>query len=344
MTGILFDDIGSFPLPQGISREWIKESFSRGKNNEELFAVIRDAFRQKVEAGVDVPTYPQYQDMNEQFLSVIRDPEKSEEPFKVKQSAARIMELEAIEAVAKEYREEHGKKPDVRVCVTGPLELYLKEFGGTEYTDILDLLAESVDRFVSNSISNARNFNIRTVSIDEPSIGINPQVMFDNNELIKAMDIACRSAKKGGCDVEVHLHSPLHYTLACQSDNIGVVGVESAATPSYLDLIDRKELEDSDTFLRVGIARTDVFNLVATLNEKYDTNVWKDQAHMTDIVTQMETPAVITKRLEKAYSMFGECIRYAGPDCGLGSWPGQGIAAQLLKNVATSMAGFNKGL
>jgi 5-methyltetrahydropteroyltriglutamate--homocysteine methyltransferase len=68
MTGILFDDIGSFPLPQGMSKDWIKESFSRGKNNEELFAVIRDAFRQKVEAGVDVPTYPQYQDMNEQFL------------------------------------------------------------------------------------------------------------------------------------------------------------------------------------------------------------------------------------------------------------------------------------
>ena len=41
--------------------------------------------------------------MNEQFLSVIRDPEKSEEPFKVKHSAARITELEAIEAVAKEY-------------------------------------------------------------------------------------------------------------------------------------------------------------------------------------------------------------------------------------------------
>jgi 5-methyltetrahydropteroyltriglutamate--homocysteine methyltransferase len=340
MTGIIFDDIGSFPLPQGISRDWIKERVSRGNNNEELFAVIRGAFRQKLDAGVDVPTYPQYQDMNEQFLSIIRDPERSEEPFKVKQTAARIMELEALEAVAKEYREEHGKKPDVRVCVTGPLELYLKEFGGTEYADILDMLAESVDRFVSNSISNARNFNIRTVSIDEPSIGINPQVMFDNNELIKAMNTACRSAKKGGCDVEIHLHSPLHYTLACEADNIGVAGVESAATPSYLDLIDAKELEDSDTFLRVGIARTDVFNLVAVLNEKYNTNVWKDQTHMQDIVTQMETPAIIAKRLGKAYSMFGECIRYAGPDCGLGSWPSQGMAAQLLRNVAEAMAEF----
>lgn len=344
MTGILFDDIGSFPLPPGISKDWVRDRFSRGKKDEELFALIGDAFRQKVEAGVDVPTYPQYQDMNEQFLSIIKDPAKSEEPFKVKLDAARIMELEVIEELALEYKEKHGKKPDVRVCVTGPLELYLKEFGGTEYTDILDLLAESVDRFVSNSLSNARNFNIRTVSIDEPSIGINPQVMFDNNELIHAMDIACSSAKRAGCDVEIHLHSPLHYTLACEARNIGVVGVESAATPSYLELIDRKELEGSDTFLRVGIARTDVFNLVAVLNEKYNTNVWKEQAHMQDIVTQMETPGMIAKRLQKAYSIFGECIRYAGPDCGLGSWPSQEMAAQLLRNVATSMAGFNRNL
>lgn len=344
MTGILFDDIGSFPLPPGRSRDWMKEGLSRGKNDRELFTVISDAFRQKMEAGVDVPTYPQYQDMNEQFLSIIRDPARSEEPFRVKQDAARIMELEAIEDLAGEYREEHGKKPDVRVCVTGPLELYLKEFGGTEYTDILNLLAESVDRFVSNSLSNARNFNIRTVSIDEPSIGINPQVMFDNNELIAAMDIACSSAKKAGCDVEIHLHSPLHYTLACEARNIGIVGVESAATPSYLELIDHKELEDSDTFLRVGIARTDIFNLVAVLNEKYNTNVWKDQAHMQDIVTQMETPGIIAKRLQKAYSLFGESIRYAGPDCGLGSWPSQEMAAQLLRNVAAGMAEFRKGL
>ncbi|MDW7731821.1 MAG: methionine synthase [Methanolobus sp.] len=344
MAEIIFDDIGSFPLPAGTSRDWMAGKFSEKKNDADLFRTINDAFMKKVEAGVEVPTYPQYQDMNEQFLSIIRDPDCTEEPFKVKLGNARIIELEAIESVAKAYREEHGKKLDVRVCVTGPLELYLKDFGGTEYVDILNILAESVDRFVKNSLSNAKNFNIRTVSIDEPSIGINPQVMFSDNDLVKAMDIACSSAKKAGCDVEVHLHSPLHYRLACQAENISVIGVESAATPSYLDLVDKKELEDSDSFLRVGIARTDVFNLVSVLNEKYNTNVWKDQSHMEEIVTQMETPETIKKRLEKAYSMFGESIRYAGPDCGLGSWPGQDMAAQLFRNVAEGLADFRKSL
>jgi 5-methyltetrahydropteroyltriglutamate--homocysteine methyltransferase len=343
MAEIIFDDIGSFPLPSGTSKEWMAGKFSGKKSDEDLFRVINEAFMKKVEAGVEVPTYPQYQDMNEQFLSIIRDSDLTEEPFKVKLANARIIELQAIETVARAYREENGEKLDVRICVTGPLELYLKEFGGTEYVDILNLFAQSVDRFVKNSLSNARNFNIRTVSIDEPSIGINPQVMFSDNDLIKAMDIACISAKKAACDVEIHLHSPLHYKLACQTENISVIGVESAATPSYLDLIDKKVLEESDSYLRVGIARTDIFNLVSVLNDKYNTNVWKDTRYFPEIIDEMETPELISKRLSKAYSMFGESIRYAGPDCGLGSWPSQEMAASLLSNVAQGMAKFREG-
>jgi 5-methyltetrahydropteroyltriglutamate--homocysteine methyltransferase len=158
------------------------------------------------------------------------------------------------------------------------------------------------------------------------------------------MDIACESAKKAGCDVEIHLHSPLHYKLATQAENISVIGVESAATPSYLDLIDKKELEATDSYMRVGIARTDVFNLVAVLNDKYNTNVWKETRYFSEIITEMETPEIISKRLSKAYSMFGESIKYAGPDCGLGAWPSQKIAAQLLSNVTKGLADFRNSL
>ncbi|HJH31869.1 MAG TPA: methionine synthase [Methanosarcinaceae archaeon] len=342
MTGIIFDDIGSYPLPDGVTKEWINNAFSTRSDDKELFSIINNSFQQKIDAGVHVPTYPQYQDMNEQFLSIINNPDCAEEPFKVREDCARILELEAIEAVAAKYRQEHGKKLDIRICITGPLELYLREFGGTDYSDILNLLAVSVNRFVKNSMKSANNFNIKTVSIDEPSIGINPQVMFDDSDLINALATASQSASKHGADVEIHLHSPLHYKLACDTPTISVIGVESAASPSYLDLVDRKVLEDSDSFLRVGIARTDIFNLAAVLNEKYNTNVWKEPARLLEIVTGMETPEVITKRLENAYSMFGDRIKYAGPDCGLGAWPSQEIAARLLNNVACGIAGFEK--
>ncbi|MBC7085087.1 MAG: methionine synthase [Methanomethylovorans sp.] len=334
MNNVIFDDIGSYPLPEGITKEWVEKAFSKHTESEKLFHVINNAFQQKIDAGVEVPTYPQYQDMNEQFLSIIKDTESTEEPFKVKEEAARIIELDAIQPAAQMYMQSQGEKKNVRVCVTGPLEMYLKEFGGTEYSDILYLLAESVDRFLKNSIKNSGYLNISVVSIDEPSIGINPQVMFDDDELITALKIATKSAHRRGIDVQIHLHSPLHYKLACDSSNINVIGVESASHPSYLDLIDKKVLEESDSFLRVGIARTDISNLVSFLNDKYDTNVWKDTSRLQEIVTQLETPDVISKRLQKAYSIFGERIKYVGPDCGLGSWPSQKIAFQLLQNVA----------
>jgi len=337
MNNVIFDDIGSYPLPQGVTKEWVQKAFSKHSEHEKLFQIINAAFQQKVDAGVEAPTYPQYQDMNEQFLSVIRDPENTEEPFKVKEKAARIVELEAVQPAAQMYMQSHGEKQNTRVCVTGPLEMYLKEFGGTEYTDILYLLAESVDRFLKNSIENSGYLNISVVSIDEPSIGINPQVMFDDDELIEALKIATRSAYRKGIDVQIHLHSPLHYKLACDTSQINVIGVESAGHPSYLDLIDKKVLDESDSFLRVGIARTDISNLVSVLNDKYGTNVWKDTSRLQEIVTELETPDVIAKRLEKAYSIFGERIKYVGPDCGLGSWPSQQIASQLLQNVAAGI-------
>lgn len=337
MNNVIFDDIGSYPLPQGVTKEWVQKAFSKHSEREKLFQIINAAFQQKVDAGVEAPTYPQYQDMNEQFLSVIRDPENTEEPFKVKEKAARIVELEAVQPAAQMHMQSHGEKQNTRVCVTGPLEMYLKEFGGTEYTDILYLLAESVDRFLKTSIENSGYLNISVVSIDEPSIGINPQIMFDDDELIQALKIATRSAHRKGIDVQIHLHSPLHYKLACDTSQINVIGVESAGHPSYLDLIDKKVLDESDSFLRVGIARTDISNLVSVLNDKYGTNVWKDTSRLQEIVTELETPDVISKRLEKAYSIFGERIKYVGPDCGLGSWPSQQIASQLLQNVAAGI-------
>lgn len=341
MTNVIFDDIGSYPLPEGVTKEWVQKAFSKHSEREKLFQLINAAFQQKIDAGVEAPTYPQYQDMNEQFLSIIRNPECTEEPFKVKEKAARIVELEAVQPAAQMYMQSHGEKQNTRVCVTGPLEMYLKEFGGTEYTDILYLLAESVDRFLKNSIENSGYLNVSVVSIDEPSIGINPQIMFSDDELIKALKIATKSAHSKGIDVQIHLHSPLHYKLACATSQINVIGVESAGHPSYLDLIDKRVLEESDSFLRVGIARTDISNLVSVLNDKYGTNVWKDAFLLKEIITELETPQVISKRLEKAYSVFGERIKYVGADCGLGSWPSQEIAFQLLQNVATGIQSSN---
>ena len=176
------------------------------------------------------------------------------------------MELSALEDVGAQYLKKTGKKLNVRVCVTGPLELYLNQFGGTSYKDVLNAFATSIDRFIANSIDNAKQFRIITISIDEPSIGINPQIMFNDDDLIEALTIATKTSGSNKIDTEIHLHSPLHYKLICRVPSIGIIGVESAANPSYLDLIDKKDLEDNDKFLRIGVSRTDIYGMAAVLN------------------------------------------------------------------------------
>lgn len=337
---ILFDDIGSFPLPKGINREWVEQA--QKNNDPKLPNILKDAMQQKIDAGVDVPTYPQFRDMNQMFLEIINDESAQEEPLIVSKERARIMELSAIEEVGAQYLKKTGKKLNIRLCVTGPIELYLKQFGGTAYKDVLNAFATSIDRFISNSIDNAKQFRIAVISIDEPSIGINPQIMFNDSDMIEALTFATRTSGLNKIDTEIHLHSPLHYKLVCRVPSIGIIGVESAANPSYLDLIDKKDLEDFDKFLRIGVARTDIFGMAAVLNEKYNTNVWKEPAKLDEITIQMETPRIIAKRLQKAYDIFGDRIKYAGPDCGLGSWPSQELASNLLKNTGAGIKEFQK--
>ncbi len=337
---IIFDDIGSYPLPKDIKKDWVPGAVKR--RDPKFLGILKDAMRQKIDAGIDVPTYPQYQDMNQQFLGIINDETCMEEPLLVRKDRARIIELEAIEDVGSEYHKKTGTKLNVRVCVTGPVELYMKQFGSTAYTDVLNNFAVSIDRFISNSIDNARSFRISTVSIDEPSIGINPQIMFNDSDLTSALEKAAKSASSHKLDTEIHLHSPLHYKMVCNVPSISIIGVESAASPSYLDLIDKKDLEKYDKFLRIGVARTDIFNMSSVLNEKHGINVWKDQAKLEEILTVMETPEVIEKRLGKAHALFGDRIKYAGPDCGLGSWPSQEMAFGLLKNTGIGIKGFLK--
>lgn len=337
---ILFDDIGSFPLPKGINREWVEQA--KKSNDPKLPDLLKSAMQQKIDAGVDVPTYPQFRDMNQMFLEIINDESAQEEPLIVRKDRARIMELSAMEDVGAQYLKKTGQKLNIRLCVTGPIELYLKQFGGTAYKDVLNAFATSIDRFVSNSFDNAKQFRIAVISIDEPSIGINPQIMFSDSDMIEALTLATKTSGSNEIDTEIHLHSPLHYKLVCRVPSIGIIGVESAASPSYLDLIDKKDLGDYDKFLRIGVSRTDIFGMASVLNEKYNTNVWKEPAKLDEITTQMETPQIIAKRLQKAYSIFGDRIKYAGPDCGLGSWPSQELASNLLKNTGAGIKEFQK--
>lgn len=315
---IFFDDIGSYPLPKGARIE--------GISSDQYLDLVRDVLDQKRSAGVEVATYPQFRDMIKMFLDPIKDPQLSESPYLIRKEEAKILELRAL-----------GPGENVRVCVTGPLELYISSFGATGYTDILFSLATSVARFFEN----AKDAGVMAVaSLDEPSLGISSSIVFQEDDILRALEIA--SAPCRGMDCEVHLHSPLYAEPCARVSGISIVGVESAAHPDYLRLIDRRILEETDTYLRAGIARTDILAMAARLNEKLGTNLWDDPSRLEREILEMESVPAIKRRLELAHSEFGDRLRAVGPDCGLGSWPSQTIAHRLLGNCAEAVRSFRK--
>jgi len=316
--GIFFDDIGSFPLPRGVR--------VRSLSRDQYLNLVREVLAYKKQAGVQVPTYPQFRDMVRMFMDEIEDPSKTESPYLIKKEHAKIMELEAVEP---------GQA--VRVCVTGPIELYISAFGATHYPDILNRLAESVARFLAAARDDGR---MSVASLDEPSLGLNSNIIFSEDEILEALDIA--SVPCRGMDCEIHLHSPLYSEVSARVPGINIVGVESASHPDYLQLIDKRILEETDTYLRAGIARTDILSMSARLNEKLGVNLWDDLPRLEKEILEMESPGILKKRLEKAHAQFGDRLRATGPDCGLGSWPSQELAGRLLSNCAAAVDSFLK--
>jgi len=316
IEGLFFDDIGSYPLPRGVRLENLSP--------DQYLNLVRDVLAQKSRAGVEVPTYPQFRDMIRMFMDEIENPDHAESPYLIKREHARIMELLAL-----------SPGQEVRVCVTGPVELYISAFGATHYPDILYNLAESVARFLDKAKSDAK---MAVASLDEPSLGLSSNIIFSEDEILQALEVASEPCR--GMDCEVHLHSPLYAQACARVPGISIIGIESAAHPDYLQLIDRKALEETDSYLRAGIARTDILSMSARLNETLGTNLWNDMKRLEKEILELESPQVMRKRLDKAYARFGDRLRATGPDCGLGSWPSQDLAGRILSNCAAAVRSF----
>jgi 5-methyltetrahydropteroyltriglutamate--homocysteine methyltransferase len=334
-----YDDIGSYPLPAGVTKAEIKAAFAdREAHQDTLHEILRDALRQKLDAGVEIPTYPQFQDMITQFTEPLMDGARTEEPLLIKEEEAKIHELAALEAVAADFEAQHGRRLKLRICVTGPIELYYKLFPPPVYLDVVSNIATSIGRFIKRAVDESRNFDVVCASLDEPSMGLDPRI--EEEGVIEALELASTFAHRAKIDTQIHLHSPIFYETVCQVEGLNVIGVESASQPSLLEIVDKQLLDKYDKFLRIGIARTDIFSMAAEYDEQHRTNAFRETGVLEAVVTEYNSPDLVTKRLESAYARFGDRITYVGPDCGLGAFPTQELAYTVLKNTADGITAF----
>ena len=143
---ILVDDIGSFPLPVGLDRETFnrayklaREAYAKGTDiREDEFVwenfgkVTLNAFKMKLQTGLDVANYPQQYDGMLQVSDVVHVAmEKGS--FAVEEKDAFLPEMRLINEEAKALSEEFGGKIRLRVSLFGPFELYLKEMSKRQF-------------------------------------------------------------------------------------------------------------------------------------------------------------------------------------------------------------------
>jgi 5-methyltetrahydropteroyltriglutamate--homocysteine methyltransferase len=336
--GTFVDDVGSFPLPLRVDGKLFNkayvlagEAIINGKDirKDEFLLnnfcqVIVDSFRRKLDAGLDIVNYPQHYDMHEQFAEAIHKA-MDKGTYVADEKVAIIPEVHVIEQEAKRLSEETGKKVLLRVCVTGPMELYLKEIGTAPYKDILLMFAETARRFAKNSILDSKHVKTETVSLDEPSFGFQ-DISADRSTIL---DVLEKAFDFSGAVKQIHLHSASRVAEILDVKNLDVLSFEYAASPRNIESLPRNMLEKADKQVRIGISRTDINSI---MSELYDKGMTKPAAEQ--IVESEET---ICKRFVTVKEKYGNLMTFTGPDCGLGGWPTQDAAQLLLKRTVNAV-------
>jgi 5-methyltetrahydropteroyltriglutamate--homocysteine methyltransferase len=332
------DDVGSFPLPLHIDGKLFnkayvlaREAIIDGKDIRKdgfllnnFYQVIIDSFKKKLDAGLDIVNYPQHYDMHEQFAEAIHKA-MDKGTYVVDEKAAIIPEVHVIGQEAKRFSQENGKKLSLRVCITGPMELYLKEIGTAPYKDILLMFAETARRFAKNSILDSKYVKTETVSLDEPSFGFQ-DISADKNNILEVLE---KAFDFNGAVKQMHLHSASRVELILDVKNLDVLSFEYASSPRNIESLSRNMLEKADKQIRVGISRTDINSI---MSELYDKGIIQPSAEQ--IVESEET---ICRRFAAAREKYGDRMTFTGPDCGLGGWPTQDSAQLLLKRTVNAV-------
>ena len=333
-----FDDVGSFPLPDNIDKEtfdrfyWISYKAFASKNDIfqnkgiqiHFIEPMLDSFKFKLSAGVEIINYPQHMDMYKQFLKPIADYEK--EPDLIQPEKAFVPEMFVIEEFAKDLYEKTGQSLKVKLCVTGPIELYVRKHQFTIYYDLALNLARSVNRFLKNSIINSNYMSTAVISLDEPSLGYMDIMNTSNADLIKIFDASLEGIKRKDRTVQIHIHTLNRADIPLNSKYIDVLTCEYAADNS--NKIPKKELDSYDKFIRVGITRTNIDNIIAEILDRGDS--WEHLQTYEGMLSLIDSQKAIRKNLLTALDMYGERLRFVGPDCGLGGWLHPQIAYELL--------------
>ncbi len=340
-----FDDVGSFPLPPHLPPEQYKvfywdaytTSLSQRPNERnsvnpvDLIHTIEEGFKAKFQTGLDIVTYPQYIDMYSQFLFPIQHYYDYLHPYLLPSTHAHLLEPKFLQNWAKTNFEQTHEPIRLKICVTGPLELYFKQFGYTVYPDLALNFAQSVHHFIEDGIIDTPYIKTEVVAIDEPSLGYVNLSEATEDDCISILD---HSVEQIPCDVQIHIHSLNQVQIPLQSRWIQVITSEYASNPQNIVL--KNDLDQADKFMRVGITRTNYNALLANALDKGEN--YEQLTNGIGGYDLIDSVDRIKHTLQTALEHYQDRLRYIGPDCGLAAWKPPEVASELLHRTAVAIS------
>ena len=362
-------DVGSLPLRVGesIIRDGARRSqtlLSVVGAPDEAVKVFEEevvtAFADKLKAGIDVPNYPQFRDMNDMYFELIRGIEKTERGYiaigtPAARSGSTIPEVDVIKRNASRIRDLTGvDKVRLKTCVTGPYTL--ASFFPAKTPGLFEDLGHALAEIVSRSIFDTKNGELALLCIDDPMIGFLNDPLLDygsegRESLRRAWDEICHAATSRGVETSMHLHDTSD-DLFWEVEHLAMVE-SHVDDPLYTLESTKRRLEETDKRLKASITITLFDTLIerrlrmegatSEVPEKIG-EVWTGIRNgSVDPFIFMDEPALLAERLAKVVERFGpERVPYAGPECGFGGWPNYDLAMECLRRVSNTVRTFNK--
>lgn len=356
-------DVGSLPFVGDIKRYvegGYQSSSSPTSDSSNFFeAKLIDAFLDKIGTGIDVPNYPQFRDMGKMFLALLDGVEEvggsyvETKALSVKADKRDISEVKAIERNSRLICEKKGEPFIVRVSVTGPYTL--SSYFSHKDSELFTRLGNALSQIIEQNIFHNKYGKVGLVAVDEPIFGLRDDPSLDygsdgRDNLTQAWEILFQKAHSRNIQTVLHLHNTaddLYWDLA----SLDIIDSHVGDSIYSMEKT-KKQLELTDKFLKASIAITDFNTLIkqrflATsphkitefeINEKV-AEAWRGiQKHKIDSESFLEKTDVMKARLAKIIRRVGyERVAYAGPECGLKSFPSYECALVYLKRVSNAV-------
>jgi 5-methyltetrahydropteroyltriglutamate--homocysteine methyltransferase len=325
----------------------------------EEYSGFRDAvvsgYADKARAGVDVPNYPQFRDMNEMFFQLMRGIEKVDGGLLAVGSikpvqGASIPEVDVIRRESAKVRALSGRdKLMLKICVTGPYTL--ASFFGAKTRGLYRTLGRAVGGILDASLFRTRYAEVAHVCVDEPVLGFMNDPLLDygsdgREALRAAWDEICRTASARGVETSMHLHNTSE-SLIWEVEHLDNVG-SHVGDPIYTSESTRQQLEDKDKGIWAALGVTQYDNLIqmhyhaegykGDMPEKIAETWTGIKKGAVDPYIFLEDQGTMEKRLAKIIEFFGsERVAYASPECGLNSFPDYGVALECLRRSSAAI-------